>query len=411
MVGTVTGERRSRTLEFGIYRDGDNNLDGIQAATIAQAAEVSAKNSAIEFTVEDTTARRGFLPAHTLRTESYTIAGGGLSSNVHVSSPHDMADRENLAVFVDRTLDNAERAHAQGTWIDLVDHGGGDGGGLEADHGSGIMRADDIAGAIADGVALHAREHPEDAGRTVDGVVANQCLMATESFSYALSGAGVRYLAASPETMLAPGVPTTVASDIERHLDDPLAMARAVVHRTMSTRYGVADGEAFGPAAAFDVIDLAPDKLAAMQRAVTTLDGEIVRSAHTRGVRTAIREDARAIEGMVRFTDVTHEPMPWRADRPAIALYDILASDGRLPVAIRRAATAASDAVSATVLAHRESGDFEPFGDADYTDAVGPTVHFPVTARQIDAWAPNLRETDTAFYKTVGADKLARVIA
>jgi hypothetical protein len=26
-----------------------------------------------------------------------------------------------------------------------------------------------------DGIALHAKEHPEDAGRVVDGVVANQC--------------------------------------------------------------------------------------------------------------------------------------------------------------------------------------------------------------------------------------------
>ena len=58
----------------------------------------------------------------------------------------------------------------------------------------------DIANAIAHGVALHAQEHPEDAGRTVDGVVANQCLMDTMGFADALSHAGVRYLAASPET-------------------------------------------------------------------------------------------------------------------------------------------------------------------------------------------------------------------
>jgi hypothetical protein len=36
------------------------------------------------------------------------------------------------------------------------------------------MASDDIAGAIADGVALHAKDHPEDAGRAIDGVVANQ---------------------------------------------------------------------------------------------------------------------------------------------------------------------------------------------------------------------------------------------
>jgi hypothetical protein len=37
MVGTANAERASRALEFGMYRDGDNNLDQIQAATIAQA--------------------------------------------------------------------------------------------------------------------------------------------------------------------------------------------------------------------------------------------------------------------------------------------------------------------------------------------------------------------------------------
>ncbi len=76
-----------------------------------------------------------------------------------------MAARGNLAAFVARTLENARTAHAAQTWVDLVDRGAGDGGGLEADHGSDIMRSDDIAGAIADGVALHAKEHPEDAQR------------------------------------------------------------------------------------------------------------------------------------------------------------------------------------------------------------------------------------------------------
>jgi len=407
MIGTVSVERKSRSLEFGIYRDGDNNLDKVQAQTIAQALEVSQRNRAIEFTVEDTTSRRGFLPARVLRSESYTVADGGISSNVHVAPAHDMADRDNLSAFVARTLDNAERSGAKSTWIDLIDHGGGDGGGLEADHGSGIMRADDIAGAIADGVAIHAREHPEDAGRRIDGVVANQCLMATEAFSYSLSRSGVRYLAASPETMLAPGAPTTVAGDIERHLDDPLAMARAIVKRTMTTEYGAGD-ISFGPAAAFDVIDLDRGKIAAMTSAVASLDAEIVHDARNRTVRAEIREDARTVDGMVRFT---REAMPWRADRPAVALYDILASDGRLPGALRSAAANASSAVAATVLAHTESSGFEPFNGADYSDAAGPTVHFPLTGRQIDPWAPQIRETDNDFYKAVGADRVTRALA
>jgi hypothetical protein len=407
MIGTVNTERASRALEFGLYRDGDNNLDRVQAATIAQAAQVSGREPSIEFTIEDTTARRGFEPAHVLRTESYTIADGELST-VRVSRAHDMSSRENLAAFVARTLDAAERSHAAQTWLDLVDHGGGDGGGLESDHGGGIMRVDDIAGAVADGVALHAREHPEDADRHVDGVLANQCLMATEAFTYALSAAQVRWLAASPETMVAPGVPTTVAAAIAHHEDDPVAMARAVVRETMNERYDAGPAGKFGPAAAFDVIDLDARKIATMTRAVADLDAEIARVAHKRSIRTAIRQDARALPGMVRFAD---EPMPWQADRPAIALYDSLAQDGRLPDALRSAATAASEAVSATVLAHRETVAFGPFGGVDYTDAVGPTVHFPVTARQIDTWAPDVRETDNAFYHEVGADRVTRAIA
>ncbi len=78
---------------------------------------------------------------------------------------------------------------------------------------------------------------------------------------------------------------------------------------------------------------------------------------------------------------------------------------------MRNAATRARDAIADTVLAHRESDDFEPFNDADYSNAWGPTVHFPVTPKQIDAWAPQVSETDNAFYKSVGADDLTRVVA
>src|SRR5271165_1265599 len=162
MIMTPLITRSTRALEFGIYRDGDNNLDDIQHESIAQALEISERNHAIEFTVEDTTgydARH-----HRLSTEEYSIADG---TYLHLqnSRPHNMADRGNLAQFVARTLDNAQAAGAKQTWIDLVDHGGGDGGGLEADSSHGVMRADDIAGAIGDGVALHAQRHPKDATR------------------------------------------------------------------------------------------------------------------------------------------------------------------------------------------------------------------------------------------------------
>ncbi|MDQ2858204.1 MAG: hypothetical protein M3R53_06085 [Candidatus Eremiobacteraeota bacterium] len=408
MVGSVNTERTSRSLEFGLYRDGDNNLDDIQAVTIAQALKTSKGDPNIEFAVEDTTARPGFEPEHVLRTESYSIADGRIESDVKVSPAHDMSARTDLAKFVAHVLDRAEISHARQTWIDLIDHGGGDGGGLQSDHGRAhIMREDDIAGAISDGVAMHLKAHPEDAGRAVDGVVANQCLMATVAFSSALSHAGVKFLAASPETMLAPGVPTSVAHDIAAHMDDASAMAAGVVNRTMDTEYGGANG--FGPAAAFDVIDLDPGKTAAVQTAVKALDAEIVAGAAQRTQRTALRQDARAIDGMVRFPE--GKTLPWRADRPALALYQTFAEDGRLSSSLRTAAQTARDAIADTVLAHRESDDFAPFNDADYSNAYGPTIHFPVTPKQVDPWAPQISETDNAFYKSVGEAGVAKVVA
>ena len=321
MVGITSTERPTTTLEFGMYRDGDNNLDEIQSLTIAQALQTSKRDASIQFTVEDTTSRRGLEPAHVLRTESYEIEGGHLSKHVEVSSPHDMSARGDLTKFVAHVLDNAETTHAKQTWLDLIDHGGGDGGGLQSTHSkTGLMREDDIAGAITDGVAMHAKAHPEDAGRGVDGVVANQCLMATVAFSSALSHAGVKYLAASPETMLAPGVPTGVAHDIASHIGDPNGMAKAVVASTMDTAFDAGDGNVFGPAAAFDVIDLDSAKIANVQSAIEgSQRGSLARAAKDPAQRAAVRADAKGVDGMVRFDD--GKAMPWRADRPAIALY------------------------------------------------------------------------------------------
>ena len=94
--------------------------------------------------------------------------------------------------------------------------------------------------------------------------------MSTLGFSDALSQSGVRYLAASPETMLAPGVPTTVAEAIAGHLDDPAAMAKAMVHDTVSHHYNIG-GQGYAPAAAFDVIDTDPQKIATMRDACASV--------------------------------------------------------------------------------------------------------------------------------------------
>jgi hypothetical protein len=405
---TVTPSRRS--LEFGIYRDGDNNLDAIQRATLSQALRTSERDGTIEFTVEDTTSLRQGSPdtEGSLRTYAYTIAGGVVAGK-RSSEAHDMSDEANLARFVARTLDNAQAAGAKQTWVDLVDHGGGDGGGLETGDGS-VMSMPDIAKAIADGVAMHAAAHPEDSQRSVDGVVANQCLMDTMGFADALSHAGVRYLAASPETMLAPGVPSDVAHVIASNENDPGAMAEGVVDDVMRTKYH-AGFASFGPAAAFDVLDLDPAKIRVAEAAIKRLNDGVATTARDAAVRGAIRQDARAVQGMVRSPDSTND-MPWRADRPAIAFYGSLASDGRLSRQIRDEAAAAATAVGGLVLAHAESGAFGPFGDADYSDAVGPTVHLPTSRKAIDPWArAGVSETHNHFYDAVDEGAMTRVLA
>jgi hypothetical protein len=321
-----------------------------------------------------------------------------------------MADESNLARFVARTLDDAQANGAKQTWIDLVDHGGGDGGGLETRDGD-CMSMPDIAKAIADGMAMHAAAHPGDSQRRIDGVVANQCLMDTMGFADALSHAGVRYLAASPETMLAPGVPSSVAHAIASHESDPNAMAKAVTNDVMRTKYDAGDFGGFAPAAAFDVLDLDPAKVSHAELAIKQLNDDVAAEADTPAVRATVREDARAIDGMVRFQR-NDKDMPWHADRPAIAFYDSLASDGRLDARLRGDAVAARDAVRDLVLAHRESGGFEPFGGADYSDAVGPTIHLPTSRKQIDPWASaGVTETDNAFYRKVDEGKMTGVLA
>ncbi|MGA8097334.1 MAG: hypothetical protein WB810_01610, partial [Candidatus Cybelea sp.] len=322
MLQNVTTTPSRRSLEFGIYRDGDNNLDAVQESTLSQALRASARDSRIEFRVEDTTRLRAdgdAIVSGPLHTEQYTIADGDVA-RVHLGKAHEMSNEANLARFVARTLDNAQASGAKQTWIDLVDHGGGGGGGLETGDGS-CMSMPDIAKAIADGVTLHTQEHPEDAERRVDGVVANQCLMDTMGFADALSHAGVRYLAASPETMLAPGVPSNVAHAIASHENDPAAMAKAVTNDVMRTKYDAGTLGSFGGAAAFDVLDLDPSKMRQAERSIKRLNDDVAAEAGTAGVRSAVREDARTIEGMVRFPQATKD-MPWQADRPAIAFYD-----------------------------------------------------------------------------------------
>ena len=204
------------------------------------------------------------------------------------------------------------------------------------------MSMPDIAKAISDALAMHAAAHPEDAARSIDGVVANQCLMDTMGFADALSKAGVRYLAASPETMLAPGVPSDVAHVIASHEDDPKAMAKAVlVSDVMRTRYDAGERGGFGPAAAFDVLDLDPAKMRLAEaniKAVSMMTSARRPAPNGDARYRCVRTRARS-KGMVRFPEASKD-MPWqRRSSGTIAFYDTLRRRrpfGRTPSQRRR---------------------------------------------------------------------------
>src|SRR5271165_5417896 len=102
MLQNVTTPAR-RSLEFGIYRDGDNNLDAIQESTLSQALHTSARDASIEFTVEDTTTLRPFDRAQDdkkgLHTERYTISDG-VVGNARSGQADDMSAEPSLARFV-----------------------------------------------------------------------------------------------------------------------------------------------------------------------------------------------------------------------------------------------------------------------------------------------------------------------
>ena len=405
----ATNRLGGHSVVFGVYRDGDNNLDEVQERNVTDFIKTTASNPALKVLVEDTT-RVSHLPFSRgqLRTEWSTIQNG-TQHITRVTSPTDMSDRRSLAAFVEKTLEtraNDPDFHKADVWIDLVDHGGGDGGGLQADSTGGFMSLEDIAGAIGDGKTAFRRKHPS-ADDTVTGVLANQCLMATLGFADTLSHIGVRYLAASPETMLAPGVPSAAFADTLTHGD---GWAQDAVDVTMRARYGSGAG-AYHPAAAFDVLDLDATKIANVRSTISGFNSEVSSLRHERGGQEELREirsDVKSVRGMVRFDHSAD--MPWHADRPAITVYETVADDARLPDALRGAAKAAAEAVASLVLAHKESADFGPF-HASYSDAVGPNIHAPITPHSYDAWADQgVIETHNGFFDAVHGRDFARAI-
>jgi hypothetical protein len=395
---------------FGVYRDGDNNLDAVQERNVTDFVRETRTNPALKVVAEDTTGVP-HAPFRTgdLRTEWSTIEGGK-QHVVRIESARDMSSRATLAAFVNRTLETRSadpNFKGADVWLDLVDHGAGDGGGLESDsNGGGCMPMEDIAGAISDGRAQFLKKHP-GADASVTGVLANQCLMATLGFADALSRSGVRFLAASPETMIAPGAPSAKIADALTHGD---GWASSVVDATMHARYGDGDST-YHPAAAFDVLDLGPEKIGAMRSAVTAFNDSVVALRQVDGgaqLLHDVRSDIRSVPGMARF-DHTAD-MVYHADRPVEALYGKISSDERLPGSVRDAATKARDAVGAIVLAHDEYDWFAPM-HASYADAAGPTAHIPLSSDQYDPWSSNgVSETHNAFFKAVHGREFAQAI-
>jgi hypothetical protein len=394
---------------FGVYRDGDNNLDSVQERNVTDFIKTTATNPALKVFAEDTTRvpHPPFLHGQ-LRTEWSTIQDG-TQHITKITAPADMSDRKSLAAFVEQTLEaraSDPKFRSADVWLDLVDHGGGDGGGLQADSSGGFMSLQDIAGAISDGRAAFRKKNP-GADDSVTGVLANQCLMATIGFCDTLSHSGVRYLAASPETMLAPGVPSAAFANTLTAGGD---WAKKAVDVTMKTRYG-APSDAYHPAAAFDVFDLDPAKIGAVRASVSLFNREVAaasKSAQGADYIHDIRSDLRSVRGMVRF-DHSAE-MPWHADRPAIASYEAVADDDRLPQPLRDAAAHAAGAVGNLVIAHKEFSSFGPF-HSSYADAAGPTAHLPVTKQLYDSWAEQgVVETHNDFFDAVHGREFARAI-
>ncbi|HXW50635.1 MAG TPA: hypothetical protein VEJ41_01490 [Candidatus Acidoferrales bacterium] len=399
----------NRNVVFGVYRDGDNNLDAVQERNVTDFIRTTASNPSLKVLAEDTTRlpHPPFLRSQ-LRTEWSTIENG-TQHITRVTSPVDMSDRKSLATFVEQTLEartGDPKFKSADVWIDLVDHGGGDGGGLQADSSGGFMSLQDIAGAINDGRAAFRKKFP-GADDSVTGVLANQCLMATIGFCDTLSHSGVRFLAASPETMLAPGVPSAAFADA---LTTSSNWAQQGVDATMRVRYG-SGSDAYHPAAAFDVFDLDPKKIAAVRSQVGQFNEQVAQAASCKQGHEYVqdvRSDLRSVRGMVRFDHSAK--MPWHADRPAIASYQAVAADDRLPSPLRDAALHAADAVRDLVLAHKESASFGPF-HSSYADAVGPTVHLPITRQLYDSWADQgVVETHNDFFDAVNGRSFARAV-
>ncbi len=394
-------------IEVGVYVAGANNLGYIERP-IPELVSVSKGDPSIAFTVEDTGPNLGVGPG--MRTVMFELSNGSLM-HVVASEPVDMSGRAAMANFVTRTLDDAYLHHARETWLVLADHGAGDAGGSftqEPDGSLQHMSVDTLAGAIADGVAIHAQHYPADANRRIDGVVMHECFEGTLTVAETLSRVGVRYFAASAETTIAPGIPFSLLHEIAAHAGDPRAQAQGVVKTVMDRTYLQSDGhgdtQPYHPAATFFVMDLANSRMLPVEQAQVQLNRRLIQdSRQIPGFRARVLSDISQVQGMER--DQPNSGVPWNADRPAIAVYTVLARDPRLPLDVRRDAASLALAISGTLLAHGESVGFAGFGPS-YLDAPGPTVHLPTKLSDVAPYAPAISELEATQSYLSGNNQL-----
>ena len=406
MLQTFTSTPSRRTLEFGIYRDGDNNLDAVQEAAVSRRRCASAR--AMRALSSPWKTRRRFTEARC--TPTSTRSPAARIGHVMRGDAHDMSDESNLARFVARTLDNAEASGRKQTWVDLIDHGGGDGGGLQTSDGH-CMTMPDIAKAISDGVVLHAKAASR---RRRTQRRRRRC----QSMPYGYVGLRRRALARRRD----------VASRITGNdAGTGRSKRRRARHRVESTR-SECDGSRprrrrdaheircrrFGQLRSGRSIRRArspPEK----DRARRRRDQTIQRCRC--GPRSRARRAGRGARG--RSIGRRHGAFSRRDERHAVARRpsghcrlrhhrERRRLERAFVATPRRRATPSAIWCSPIARAAR----FAAFGGADYSDAVGPTVHAPVKRAQIDPWASaGISETDNAFYRNVDQGKLTHALA
>ncbi len=177
------------------------------------------------------------------------------------------------------------------------------------------------------------------------------------------------------------------------------------------TKYDAGGLRRFEPAAAFDVLDLNPSNSMRWNVRSGFERRRWERRPHARACAAScarMRGQSTAWCGF-RKANQTCRGAPIARQSRFITRWRRMDVSTRDSAVMLRAPRARS---AILVLAHRESDDFAPFGELDYSDAVGPTVHLPTSRRQIDPWASHgVVETDNAFYRNVDQGEMTRALA